>query len=130
MSNVLPFGGPKDGLSVPNTGLVDATGEKVKTARSLQNEIIQRRNFVLIDCVTGESVISNGNPMQAYMAVNALLPNLVLSSVQYISSQIAGQVVAANNGGVPAEVQDEAPVEQPESTVETPVEATEPTENA
>ena len=94
MSNVLPFGAKeeKPDLVVPNDGLVGADGKKVATNRSIQNDIIQRRNFVLIDVMTGEICVTTNNTPQAYLAVSAALPQILFNAVHNIAGQTAMQV--------------------------------------
>lgn len=111
MADVLPFGKTeeKPPLVTPDSGIVGASGEKVKTTRSVQNEIIQRRNFVLLDCGTLEMVVSNGNAVQAYAAIQAVMPNLLFDTIQQIAGNVAVDVVKkiANDTGTgekPAEV--------------------------
>lgn len=94
MSNVLPFGpkSPTPDLA-PNAGLVNSTGEKIQTPRSMQNEIIQRRNFILIDAVTNEIVVSNGNAVQAYIALTNAVAQILLGAVQQISAKVTVDIL-------------------------------------
>lgn len=93
MSNVLPFGEKKPVVDLaPNAGLVGANGEKVQTTRSVQNDILQRRNFILIDVGTLETIVSSGNVAQAYAALNAAMPQLLFNTVQQIAGRVAVQV--------------------------------------
>ena len=96
MADVLPFGTKteeKPPLVVPDSGIVGATGDKVKTTRSVQNDIIQRRNFILIDCATLETIVSSGNAVQAYAAIQAVMPNLLFNTIQQIAGNVAVDIV-------------------------------------
>lgn len=94
MGNVVPFG-PKnsDGVIAPEKApLVNASGAEVKTPRSVQNDIMQRRNFVLVDCATGEVVLQTPNLPNAYAALGHARNQVLFNMIHSMSSQAAVDV--------------------------------------
>lgn len=113
MADVLPFDAP---IATPTTGLVGADGKKVNTPRQMQNDIIQRRNFVLLDMMTGEMMVSNGNGIMAMQALKHSLVELELQVMKGISQIEALNVFKKGVEAAPAETPVEAVAEATSST--------------